>query len=64
MIQYELYKIWRSRLLWGFLAVFILINAVRIVQLSEQFRVNKEMNEARTQLYTEVRGTWNKDKLQ
>ena len=64
MIRYELYKLWRSRLLWGFLAAFLLINAVKIMQLSSSFQVNKQMNDARNRLYEEVRGVWDTEKLQ
>ena len=63
MIRFELCKLWRNRLLLGFLAAFILLNIVRIAQLSKMYQVNPQFNEARAILYEQVRGTWNLDTL-
>lgn len=63
MIAAELKKIWRSKILWGFLAALLALNCVNIFAAGKRAQSNSEFHAVRDRIYTQVRGTWNADTL-
>lgn len=65
MIISELKKIWRSRVLWVFLAALIVLNILQINTLSRKAKGNsKEFNSAREQIYSQVCGEFKIENLE
>ena len=62
MILAELKKIWRSKILWGFLAALLVLNIVNICV--QKPHTEPEFDAARNRIYAQVRGEWSAAKLQ
>ena len=54
MIFAELKKIWRSKILWGFLAALTVLNIVNIC--AQKPHTEPEFDAARNRIYAQVRG--------
>lgn len=61
MILAELKKIWRSKILWGFLAALLVLNIVNICV--QKPHTEPEFDAARNRIYAQVRGEWSAEKL-